>query len=227
MIPTILQGNNATINLFIADGYDCSDCVLEATINGIEKTYVLTSNRDIVIMLTPEETSRFPIGTSKILLRLRNNAGETRVLPWGKIKVTDAPEEVYSTSIIVDPGGIDVADVSDADSITAMKEKLNAIIAFLRGKAAFIVAFALFSSAVAIDRNTQLNDIPGTNTIADIGRAIGGVTASTVTNISRSVVNQVKDEKTQIVWRPTMYNGNLYYVAVTNMNIAVTNGVPK
>lgn len=40
-----------------------------------------------------------------------------------------------------------------------------------------------------------------------------------VTNVVRDVQGLVYDEKLGITWKQTMYNGNLYYVAVTNANI--------
>lgn len=41
----------------------------------------------------------------------------------------------------------------------------------------------------------------------------------TVTNVVRDVQGLVYDEKLGITWKQTMYNGNLYYIAVTNENI--------
>lgn len=40
-----------------------------------------------------------------------------------------------------------------------------------------------------------------------------------VTNVVRDVQGLVYDEKLGITWKQTMYNGNLYYIAVTNANI--------
>jgi uncharacterized secreted protein with C-terminal beta-propeller domain len=41
-------------------------------------------------------------------------------------------------------------------------------------------------------------------------------TTSTVTQVARSVVNTVWDEKLGVAWEARMHNGCLYYVAVTN-----------
>lgn len=41
----------------------------------------------------------------------------------------------------------------------------------------------------------------------------------TVTNVVRDVQGLVYDEKLNITWKQTMYDGNLYYIAVTNANI--------
>lgn len=40
-----------------------------------------------------------------------------------------------------------------------------------------------------------------------------------VTNVVRDVQGLVYDEKLGITWKQTMYDGNLYYIAVTNANI--------
>lgn len=40
-----------------------------------------------------------------------------------------------------------------------------------------------------------------------------------VTNVVRDIQGLVYDEKLNITWKQTMYDGNLYYIAVTNANI--------
>lgn len=49
--------------------------------------------------------------------------------------------------------------------------------------------------------------------------AKGYVKADTVTNVVERVRDLIYDEKLNITWRRVMYDGNLYYVAVTNANI--------
>lgn len=44
-------------------------------------------------------------------------------------------------------------------------------------------------------------------------------TMSAITNAARDVVNTVYDEHLGISWTAKMYDGNLYYVAVTNANL--------
>jgi hypothetical protein len=48
------------------------------------------------------------------------------------------------------------------------------------------------------------------------------VTTSSITNLASDVVNTVYDEHLGISWTAKMYDGNLYYVAVTNANLEVT-----
>lgn len=45
--------------------------------------------------------------------------------------------------------------------------------------------------------------------------------APLVTNVVREVLNTVYDEKLAISWKQVMYDGNIYYVPVTNANITV------
>jgi hypothetical protein len=53
---------------------------------------------------------------------------------------------------------------------------------------------------------------------SDIERATNNI-PQTVTNVVRDVQGLVYDEKLNITWKQTMYDGNLYYIAVTNANI--------
>jgi hypothetical protein len=53
---------------------------------------------------------------------------------------------------------------------------------------------------------------------SDIKRATNNI-PQTVTNVVRDVQGLVYDEKLNITWKQTMYDGNLYYIAVTNANI--------
>lgn len=53
---------------------------------------------------------------------------------------------------------------------------------------------------------------------SDIERATNNI-PQVVTNVVRDVQGLVYDEKLNITWKQTMYDGNLYYIAVTNANI--------
>ena len=46
-------------------------------------------------------------------------------------------------------------------------------------------------------------------------------TMSAITNVARNVVNSLYDEETGVTWQAKMNGGNLYYVAVTNVNLEV------
>lgn len=57
--------------------------------------------------------------------------------------------------------------------------------------------------------------LANTNELANLTTTIPTI----VTNTVRAVQGLVYDEKLGITWKQTMYDGNLYYVAVTNANI--------
>jgi hypothetical protein len=44
-------------------------------------------------------------------------------------------------------------------------------------------------------------------------------TMSAITNVARDVVNSLYDEEMGVTWQAKMNGGNLYYVAVTNINL--------
>lgn len=72
--------------------------------------------------------------------------------------------------------------------------------------------------------NSSLSEYATTNSLADALATKadaththeGFVTTETVNETVTSALNTYTDEKTGVVWRGVMYDGNLYYVAVTN-----------
>ena len=138
-IPTILKGDTPqTITLSMADGWDYTGCTLRVTFGAVSRSFTnLKAGDSVSLSFTSTETAAMSLGTSHVTLELVNDeTGAVAILPWSKIKVTDAPGLVYPGSIDIDPAGLRIDDLTAHDSTGAIKSAVNAILAFLRNGAA-------------------------------------------------------------------------------------------
>ena len=164
MIPVILKGETSKpIQLTLREGYVYSGCVLAVCFRGVMKTFTdLVAGGTVELLYTAEETSTFPLGTGKVGLSIQNSAGDICFMPWAKIKVTDSPAEVHDAQITIDPATLNVSDATSKDSLGAVKSKLNAVLAFLRGLSSLaVLALPLYALSDVAPLTAQLDDIPG------------------------------------------------------------------
>ncbi len=164
MIPVILKGETSKpIQLTLREGYVYSGCVLAVCFRGVIKTFTdLVAGGTVELLYTAEETSTFPLGTGKVGLSIQNSAGDICFMPWAKIKVTDSPAEVHDAQITIDPATLNVSDATSKDSLGAVKSKLNAVLAFLRGLSSLaVLALPLYALSDVAPLYTTPNDMPG------------------------------------------------------------------
>ena len=182
-IPIIQRGDTSReITLALAEGYEYGGCTLLVDFNGVERSFTgLEAGATIELAYTAAETADMPLGTGRVLLSIRNAAGRVRHLPWAKIKVTDAPSEVYAAAITIDPATLNVDDATAGDSLGAVKSKLNAVLAFLRGVACLAVCALPCLGEDVQPLYTTPNDMPGdaplmTNTAAYVDAKLAKAT---------------------------------------------------
>ena len=229
-IPVILKGDtSAAIFLKLADGYDYEGVWLDVNVFGTTRTMALpAAGSTIELKFTADETANAKLGTHKVLFAVRNERGDKKSLPWAKIKVTDAPAEIASPAITIDPATLGDIDMNAADSLGDVKRKVEQLITILRGGALALAVAFLPVFGAELTPETTLNDIPGTatlsNMVAAAGVAIGGGTdGEAVTNIAENVIRRDVlprlDEKRD-------YNDLTFKVGTTNDTLALKSELP-
>ena len=163
-IPVILKGETPKpIPLALKEGYDYSGCCLHVEFCGLQDTFIyLEAGGRVDLRYTAEQTAVLPLGTSKVMLSLENANGEVRFMPWAKIKVTDSPADLYDGVITIDPATLNVDDLTAADSLGTVKDRLQAVISFLRAlKVLALAALPFVACADVAPLYTTPNDMPG------------------------------------------------------------------
>lgn len=177
-IPTILQGDTSSVIRLVVEEGDYTDCVLDVSFHGIVKRFEnIQGGSNLSLEWTPDETKNFPLGTGIITMTVRRG-DFVRSLPFAKLKVTDAPAEVYESTITIAPNIFDLPSLTAEDTSGDVKSAVNAIINTLRNGIGCIALMLCGSAFCALTPTTVLDDIPGNTTISNIvassGAAVGG-----------------------------------------------------
>lgn len=225
-MPVILKGDtSARISFVLTDNFSYEGYSLRVDFHHVSYViYDLKAGSTVSVQYTAEDTSRFPLGTGLMTLTLENEEGVRRTLPVERVKVTDAPAEVYDGAIIIDPGVAKVEELPERFTDNDVRSKINQILSFLRRCAAFcllgIMSYGFVAASVLTAPKGEIyNDSPVVTNVTFEGLAKTDEVPQVVTNVVRDVQGLVYDEKLGITWKQTMYEGNLYYIAVTNANI--------
>lgn len=214
-IPVILKGDTSSvIHLSLAEG-EYTDCILEVSYHGVTRQFSnLKSGAEIAIEWTAEETAAFPLGTSRLYFTITNANGETRTMRWAKIKVTDAPAEVYDCAIEIDPGMTLVDTLPERFTDNDVRAKINQIISCMKRYVAFFVlaimsAEALAASVLTAPKGEIYNDAPIVTNVSFEGLAKSDDIERATNNIPQIVTNVVSDVS------ETLFNN---YISATNDN---------
>ena len=195
-MPVILKGDSSSIiRLAVAEG-DYRGCILEVSFFGVKRQFNnIQGGATISLEWTAAETAMFPLGTWSLSMKVKR--GETvKTLPFAKVKVTDAPGEVYDAAIKIAPSLLELPALNSDNTMSDVKSTVNAIVNALRGGVAcFLAAMLLSSNAAELTPDTQMDNVHGTTTISELVEAAGvsvggGTDGEAVTNIAANIVKR-------------------------------------
>lgn len=208
-MPVILKGDtSARISFVLTDNFSYEGYSLRVDFHHVSYViYDLKAGSTVSVQYTAEETSRFPLGTGLMTLTLENEEGVRRTLPVERVKVTDAPAEVYDGAIIIDPGVAKVEELPERFTDNDVRSKINQILSFFRRCAAFcllgIMSYGFVAASVLTAPKGEIyNDSPVVTNVNLEGLAKTDEVPQIVTN----VVNDVSE---------TLFNN---YISATNDN---------
>ena len=208
-MPVILKGDtSARISFSLTDNFSYEGYSLRVDFHHVSYViYDLKAGSTVSVQYTAEDTSRFPLGTGLMTLTLENEEGTRRTLPVERVKVTDAPAEVYDGAIIIDPGMAKVEDLPERFTDNDVRSKINQILSFFRRCAAFcllgIMSYGFVAASVLTAPKGEIyNDSPVVTNVNLEGLA----KTDEVPQIVTKVVNDVSE---------TLFNN---YISATNDN---------
>lgn len=212
-IPTILQGDTSSIvRLAIEDG-DFAGCALDVTFHDVTRTfYPVQGGTTVSLEWTPEETAGFPLGTGILSMTVRRD-DFVRTLPFCKIKVTDAPAEVYNEIIKVAPAVFDIPALLSDSSVGDVKASLNAVINALRAAATCIAMMACGFAYADLTPATPFDNIPGSATLSNIVDAAGASMAAEADTryLLRVAPETARDRRTELLHEGETFRLRTYY----------------
>lgn len=208
-MPVILKGDtSARISFSLTDNFSYEGYSLRVDFHHVSYViYDLKAGSTVFVQYTAEDTSSFPLGTGLMTLTLENEEGVRRTLPVERVKVTDAPAEVYDGAIIIDPGVAKVEDLPERFTDNDVRSKINQILSFFRRCAAFcllgIMSYGFVAASVLTAPKGEIyNDSPVVTNVNLEGLA----KTDEVPQIVTKVVNDVSE---------TLFNN---YISATNDN---------
>ena len=208
-MPVILKGDtSARISFVLTDNFSYEGYSLRVDFHHVSYViYDLKAGSTVSVQYTAEDTSRFPLGTGLMTLTLENEDGVKRTLPVERVKVTDAPAEVYDGAIIIDPGVAKVEELPERFTDNDVRSKINQILSFFRRCAAFcllgIMSYGFVAASVLTAPKGEIyNDSPVVTNVNLEGLAVKSEIPQVVTNVVRDVSD-------------TLFNN---YISATNDN---------